>query len=111
MQVNNINFCGLAKTQNGNLYEKKNTWKNVGTALGLTGGAALAYTSDRVNIYALDLATLFTKNILKLGNIQKGILGAGIILMGLAGRMLGAIPDHIINKKRIAKADNESLQK
>ena len=109
MQVNNISFCGLAKTKNGNLYEKKNTWKNVGTALGLASGAALAYGSAKINLYAFDLAIRVTKDLLKLEKVQKGILGAGIIIMGLAGRILGSIPDHLINKKRIAQADNENL--
>ena len=108
MEVNKISFTGLAQTKKGNLYNKSNTGKNLGTIAGLGAGAVLATTSAKVQMGALELATKLTKNVMKLPGITKVILVGGALALGLVGRLLGAIPDSIINKSRRAKADTKA---
>ncbi len=107
MVVNNISFNGsYAKTPNGNYYKKKNTGKRIGTMLGLAGGVSLAAIPS-TQITALGIsAQIFKQSPMKMFASTYGILGAGILAVTLIGRALGAIPDHAINKKRIAKADH-----
>lgn len=105
MEVSKISFTGLAQTKKGNLYNKTNTGKNIGTIAGLGAGALIATTSTKAQLGALEIATKLTKNVMKLPTTTKVVLAAGVLLLGLAGRLLGAIPDRIVNKSRIAKAD------
>lgn len=104
MTVSRVSFSGLAQTKHGNIYEKKNTWKRVGTAAGLIGGVAAATFVPQVAGEAIVLSAKAMSKGLPIG--PKAILGAGILAATLLFRGLGSIPDHFINKKRKEKADN-----
>lgn len=107
MSVNNVSFSGsYAKTPNGNYYKKKNTGKRIGTMLGIAAGVGLA-TLPTCQVGAMSVGLkLFPKNPMKMFATTYGVLGAGIVAVSLICRALGAIPDRVANKKRIAKADH-----
>ncbi len=108
MEVNSVSFTGLKQTKKGNLYEKKNTGKRIGTAVGLIGGAAL---SQHPTAQIGAIATSAELALKKLPIHPSIILGAGVLAVTLLLRGLGAIPDHFVNKKRIAKADKMAEEK
>ncbi len=108
MVVNNVSFTGLKQTKKGNLYEKKNTGKRIGTAVGLIGGTALSLHPSAQIGSALASAELAAR---KLPVHPSIILCAGILAVTLLLRGLGAIPDYFANKKRIAKADKMAEEK
>lgn len=107
MEVQSISFgANYAKTPNGNYYKKKNTGKRIATMAGIAGGVALS-TIPACQVGAMTCATkLFPKSPMKMFAATYGILGLGITAVALACRAIGAIPDNIVNKKRIAKADH-----
>jgi len=108
MTVQNVSFNGIEMTRNGNLYKKKNTGKRIGTMVGLATGVTLAaLPQTRLGIFALS-ARLFPKDPIKMVGSTFGLLLAGVAGITLAFRTLGSIPDGIINKKRIKKADHIS---
>lgn len=107
MSVNNVSFSGsYAKTPNGNYYKKNNTGKRIATLAGLAGGVALAATPF-AQLKAMSWASkLYPAKPMKMFAATYGILGAGVALVTLLCRAIGAIPDKAVNKKRIAKADH-----
>lgn len=107
MDVRQVSFCAsYSKTPNGNYYKKKNTGKRIATMAGIAGGVALT-TIPTVQSLAMKLAArIFPKNSMKMFAATYGILGLGITAVALATRAIGAIPDNVANKKRIAKADH-----
>jgi len=109
MVVNNVSFTGLKQTKNGNIYEKKNTSKRIGTVVGLAGGVAAATLSPQVISNSIIASIKLLQKGLPIG--PKTILGAGILATTLLGRGLGSIPDFFINKKRKAKADKLAAEK
>lgn len=103
MKVNSVSFKGrLAKTKKGNVYEKTNTGKHIGTAVGAIGGALFAAT-PAFQLSTVTAAAKYTPKNVILGTTF--IAGAALILNTLIFRGIGTIPDKIINHTRKVKAD------
>ena len=109
ISVDNVSFgAKYTKTKNGNYYKKKNTGKRLGTMVGIAGGVCISVL-PKVQLGALSAGiSLCPKSPLKAVVATNGIILAGITALALVCRAIGNIPDSIINKKRIAKADNNA---
>ena len=107
VSVDRISFeAKYTKTKNGNYYKKKNTGKRIGTMLGVTGGLCLCALPKSQLVACAAGFSMFPKSPLKAMVAVNGILVAVITAFTLLCRAIGCIPDSVINKKRIAKADN-----
>jgi len=107
ISVDNVSFgAKYSKTKNGNYYKKKNTGKRLGTMVGVAGGVCLSVLPHvQLGAYSAGIS-LCPKSPLKATAAANGIILAGIAAITLLCRAIGSIPDNIINKKRIAKADS-----
>ncbi|MCM1338417.1 MAG: hypothetical protein NC191_01960 [Muribaculaceae bacterium] len=103
--VNNVSFTGLKQTKNGNIYQKKNTGKRIGTAVGLIGGYALSQHPS-VQFKAIEKSAELA--LTKLPLHSSVLLGAGVLAITLLCRGLGSIPDFFINRHRKAQADKKA---
>lgn len=101
--INPVAFQGNAGvTKDGKVYNKTNAGKNIGTAVGLGAG----YSALLLPEVAAKIATRSVKatNLLYAPAAARG-LQVGVVLLGAAlGRILGAIPDAIINNSRAKNA-------
>jgi len=124
MTVNAISFNGVQKTTKaGNEYTKTRTNKIVGTAIGGTAAAGMAYMTSKTlkNPELFNAAKKNTQAILKKMNIKEfknvelgtaetvkalkkgtGMMAAAAVVTGLG---IGAIVDACVNKHRQNKAD------
>lgn len=111
----NVAFTGrIARTKENNIYEKSNTWKNLGmlTGAGIAGGSLL---NADVHNKICDVLELCEKRFPKSKvfstkglNIARGL----VVLAGvLAGCLVGMGPDALINKCRRKEADKAESAK
>lgn len=111
--MNNVSFRGLGLTKQGNPYEKCKTGRRVGTVTGLLGGGAAMAMGG--SLLTLGAAARICESNKKLAPymfaIATGFTALSVIGTTLVGRMLGSIPDALINKSRKNKADELAMNK
>jgi len=111
--MNNVSFRGLGLTKQGNPYEKCKTGRRVGSVVGFLGGAAVIGGTG--GILPLGIAAKICSKNKKaapyLMAIAAGISVLSVVATTLAGRLIGAIPDSLVNKSRKKDADVLAMSK
>ena len=111
--MNNVSFTGLGLTKQGNLYEKCKTGRRIGAVTGFLGGATAMAAGG--SYLMLGTAAKICESNKKLAPylfaITAGLTALSVIGTTLAGKLVGSIPDALVNKSRKNKADALAMNK